>query len=112
MPNKQEKTRDSKGKWLKGSCPNPKGRPKGISITEMVRTKLKDKPEGMDKATYGDMVVQSILKKALKDNDVKMLRTIWAYMDGMPKQHHDVVVEDISDLSEDQKKRLSKRWNG
>lgn len=68
-----------------GPSLNPNGRPKGISITAMVKDKLKECPEGQDKKTYADLVVQAILKKALKDNDTKMLKTIWAYMDGQPE---------------------------
>ena len=72
--------------WEKGVSGNPKGRPKGISITGMIKAKLDECPEGQDKKTYADLVIQSILKKALKDNDTNMLKTIWAYIDGQPTQ--------------------------
>jgi len=72
--------------WVKGVSGNLNGRPKGISITSMVKDKLKECPEGTDKKTYADLVIQAILKKALKDNDTNMLKTIWSYIDGMPTQ--------------------------
>jgi hypothetical protein len=74
------------GKFVKGVSGNPNGRPKGISITAMVKDKLKEKPEGQDEKTYADLIISAILKKALKDNDTNMLKTVWQYIDGMPKQ--------------------------
>ena len=65
---------------------NRNGRPKGISITEMVRKKLGEVSDEKDRATYGDKIVEAILKKATKENDVQMLKAVWAYMDGQPKQ--------------------------
>ena len=70
---------------------NRNGRPKGISITEMVRAKLAEvDPTNKDRKTYGSQVVEAILKRAMKDNDVPMIKAIWSYMDGLPKSSLDV----------------------
>jgi len=91
LPNKigkNRKTRDEKGRFIKGIAPNPKGRPKGsgLSITSLVKKELEKCPEGEDKKTYADLIVKRILSKAIKDGDTRMIEKIWAYMDGMPKQ--------------------------
>ena len=68
---------------------NKGGRPVGsggFSITTLVKKKLQELPEGEDEKTYASIFIQTILDKAIKDNDVQMQKTIWAYMDGLPKQ--------------------------
>ena len=64
---------------------NREGRPKGISITEMVKEAL----EGKDKQTgklWKDLLIDKIFKKAIRNGDQIMLKAIWSYIDGMPKQ--------------------------
>ena len=56
---------------------NRKGRPKGISITEMVKKELEKVPEE-GKETYGKLVVKRILNKAITEGDVQMLKALWA----------------------------------
>lgn len=67
------------------------GRPKGISITEEIRKKLAEVPEGQKK-TYLEILILKILKKAISDEDEQMIKQIWNYIDGMPKQSisHDI----------------------
>lgn len=68
---------------------NRKGRPKGISITEMVRQALEEVEEKTGK-TWKDLIIKRILLKATSDGDVQMLKTIWQYIDGMPQQSTDI----------------------
>lgn len=94
---KQEKTskkksenkviRNEKGQIISGT-PNPNGRPKGsgISITTEIKRKLEEKPEGQDKATYLQLLIKRILKKAVVEGDNHTIKQIWSYIDGMPKQ--------------------------
>jgi len=67
---------------------NKEGRPKGagISITTEIKRKLEEKPEGQDKATYLQLLIKRILKKAVIDGDTTTIKQIWNYIDGMPKQ--------------------------
>lgn len=63
---------------------NIKGRPIGsISITKKIREELAKIPDG-DKKTQLELLVEQVLKKAIKRGDVQMLKMIWAYVDGMP----------------------------
>lgn len=66
--------------FKKGEVANPTGRPpKGYSITEMMKEMLSSKPEV--KETLGKVII----KKAL-EGDITAIKTVWQYMDGMPKQ--------------------------
>jgi len=70
----------------KGVSGNPNGRPKGtISITAAIKKRLQEIPEGQKK-TYLELLLTRILSKAIKDGDTNMIKQIWAYIDGMPKQ--------------------------
>ena len=70
---------------------NRKGRlDGGMSITAMVKRKLNqqivDKNGKTDGTTYADEIIEKIFNKATKDGDVHMLKMIWNYIDGLPKQ--------------------------
>jgi hypothetical protein len=64
---------------------NRNGRPKGISITEIVRNMLSEVPEEQ-KETYAMLLVKRMFHKAIVEGDVQMQKAIWAYMDGLPKE--------------------------
>jgi hypothetical protein len=77
------------GKFVEG---NPGGgRPKGsgISITTAIKNKLEEVPEGQ-KATYLELLISRIMKQAIQDGDQQMIKNIWNYVDGMPKQSTDI----------------------
>lgn len=78
--------RNEKGQIISGT-PNPHGRPKGagISITTEIKRKLQEIPEGQKK-TYLQILIDRILKQAIVDGDDTMIKNIWNYIDGMPKQ--------------------------
>lgn len=57
----------------------------GFSITKMVRDELQN-IEPKTKKTWGELVLRRILLKATSEGDTTMLKSIWAYIDGMPKQ--------------------------
>jgi len=87
-PNKSAETgnpnRQSDGTFGPRNNANPKGRPKRKTLTELIHAKLDDTPDGWEK--LADMVVTKILKE--KDKDI--LKTLWAYTDGLPKQSTDI----------------------
>lgn len=87
-PNTTGDKRDEKGRFIKGIAPNPNGRPRGsgISITTRIKQELEKCPEGEDKKTYLELLVRRILKKAIVDGDQIMIKSIWNYIDGLPKQ--------------------------
>jgi len=68
---------------------NRKGRPKGISITEMVKAALEE-IEPKTGEQWKDLIIKRILFKATVEGDTVMLKAIWSYIDGMPKQNIDL----------------------
>jgi len=78
-PNKYEVKRDAKGKWLPGSVPNPNGRPKRKTLTEMIHAKLDDDDSWKE-------VVGVVLEKVLKDKDKEIIKAFWDHTDGKAPQ--------------------------
>ena len=76
---------------------NRDGRPKGaVSVVEALRRKLKEEiPDGVDKKTYLEALVENIIKKAIDESDVSMMRDIIDRVDGKPKQ----TIDNITDTS-------------
>ena len=72
-----------------GQSGNPNGRPKGLSITAMVREELEKVPEGQEKPAK-ELLVKRILHKAISEGDKEMIKICWNYMDGLPSQGIDV----------------------
>jgi hypothetical protein len=70
---------------------NRDGRPpgSGISITTEIKKKLEEVPDGQ-KATYLELLINRIFKQAIQDGDQQMIKNIWNYIDGMPKQSTDI----------------------
>lgn len=79
------------GKFVKG---NPGGgRPKGsISVVSAIKKKLEECPEGKEK-TYLHYLVEKIMKKAIVDDDVAMIKDIINRVDGMPQQKTDITTD-------------------
>lgn len=63
-----------------GVSGNPAGRPKRKTLTELIHAKLDDTPEAWN------AVVGIVLEKILKEKDKDVLKALWQYTDGMPKQ--------------------------
>ena len=74
--------RDEKGRLLPGNTANPAGRPKGLSLTEAIRRRLKELTPD-DKRTALDFLADNIIQDALEHNNA-MRKLIWNYLDGMP----------------------------
>lgn len=64
---------------------NKEGRPKRKTLTELIHAKLDETPGGWE------AIVKTAISKALTDKEV--LRTLWQYTDGMPKQHTDIDIK-------------------
>ena len=65
---------------------NREGRPVGsISVVSAIKKKLQECPEGKEK-TYLHYLVEKIMKKAVIDDDVSMIKDIIDRVDGKPKQ--------------------------
>ena len=74
--------------WKKGVSGNPAGKPCGaISIVAEIRKRLAMIVNQKTKKTYIQLVVDKIIKKAVRDEDVKMLCDLVDRVDGKPKQN-------------------------
>jgi len=86
--------RNEKGQFIDGNKTG--GTRKGsISITSSIKKELKEIPVG-SKETYLILLIKRILQKAIVEGDVQLLKQIWAYIDGQPKQT--VRVEDDEEM--------------
>jgi len=79
----QSGERDGNGRFLPGH--EGKGGRPSFSITALIKQKLNEVPPGQMK-TYGEQVVEKIMEKAYVNGDVTLLKEIWHYMDGAPRQ--------------------------
>lgn len=70
---------------------NVAGRPtgSGLSLTTEMKRKLAEVPKG-SKASNLEKLIEKIFNLALKEGDQQIIKQIWAYIDGMPKQQTDV----------------------
>ncbi len=76
-------------RWKPGQSGNLNGRPKGLSITEMVREALEEvEPQSGQK--WKDLVIKRILVKAVSEGDANIIKAMWNYIDGMPLQKTDL----------------------
>src|SRR3989344_2335621 len=86
--NNREK-RDDNGRFRPGLSGNPTGRPTGcVSITAEIKKKLQEVPDGQQKS-YLELLINRILKQAVVDGNEQMIKQIWSYVDGPPKQAED-----------------------
>ena len=96
-PVKQEETgRNPDGTFKDGVSGNPNGRPKGLSITQMVRDALEE-VEPKTGITWKDLIIIKIILKAVAEGDTNLIKTIWAYIDGMPVQPNAEIPDDRID---------------
>lgn len=71
-----------------GQSGNPNGRPpKGYSITEMMKEMLNNKPEVKQ-------AIGAVIAAKAMEGDATAIKTLWQYMDGMPKQGIELTGED------------------
>ena len=86
--------------FVKGQSGNPKGRPKGsfTNLTRLLKEKLQDVPDGK-KESYAELLIKSILHKALIEKDHQSQKLIINYVDGLPRQSIDnnVTVNNLAD---------------
>lgn len=81
--------RDKRGRWVKGSSGNPKGRPlKPFAITNEVK-KIMQMKEPVTKKPYLELFAQSVLTRAI-EGDPTCTKLVFQYVDGLPVQNIDV----------------------
>lgn len=84
--------------WPKGKSGNKNGRPlEEQSLTWLMKEFLKTAPEGQKK-TYKQILIEKVYHKAVKEGDPASMRLLWNYMEGMPKQSHELTGANGKDL--------------
>jgi len=85
--NENDSARDGKGRWKKGHCPNPSGRPKGPSITSLLRKMSQEVDfwEEIGEAKRCEILALKIWKWAL-DGNRWAVDVILDRVDGMIEQ--------------------------
>lgn len=85
-PENTGENRDELGRFKPGHSGNPEGKPEGtISIVGSLKKRLSEVPTG-HKKTYLELLIDRILQKAISEGDSQIIKQIWNYIDGMPKQ--------------------------
>jgi len=73
-----------------------KGRVKGTySFIPMLKRELK-KLDGMTNKTKGELVIETLIDKAIKDKDIQAMKELMNRIDGMPNQKVAVDVEGVN----------------
>ena len=73
-----------------------KGRVKGTySFIPMLKRKLKEL-DGMTNKTKGELIIETLIDKAIKDKDIQAMKELMNRIDGMPNQKVAVDVERVN----------------
>lgn len=79
-----------KGKpWQPGQSGNPKGRPKGVTLSDALRRMLATLAPGKTEQTYAEAIARALCKEAVKGN-VLAAKEIADRTEGKPKASLDV----------------------
>jgi len=73
---------------------NAKGRPKGslgLSLSYMLKRKLEEVPEG-EKRNYAELLIDTVLNKALIEKDFNSLKMLWNYIEGLPVAKQEILM--------------------
>lgn len=106
--------RDERGRILPGQrALNPKGKPKGARhFTTLVKEALvllaKDPTTGKSEKVEVLLAKKAVLSAL--SGDTQMLKTIWSYLDGMPKQS--VEIDSVDDETKDKLSEIINKLNG
>jgi len=79
-----------------GQSGNPGGRPKGLSITRLVREKLKEPSARGSSQTNADVVAEVVVNLAKAGNPV-FTPLVWRYVDGDPKQAGEMALRELAE---------------
>ncbi len=81
-----------------GQSGNPKGRPKGVTLSDALRRMLAEAAPGRSEQTYAEAIARALCKQAAKGN-VLAAREIADRTEGKPKQAVDMTVWDWREMA-------------
>ena len=94
---KDQAIRDEKGRWKPGVSGNEDGRPEGsgqpFSLKVMLEKEIQKCPEGQDKKSFALLLIVRMLRQAIQEGDFQMIKLIWNYLEGMPKESTDITTK-------------------
>lgn len=98
MPDKQEETREKNGRWKSGISGNPKGRPKGITMTEIIKD-IGDITEKGNDCSLKELVVRKAYEMAISGN-MRAIEFITERIEGKVKVREDnMAIKPISEIN-------------
>jgi hypothetical protein len=81
--------------FKKGQSGNPSGRPKGLSITRLVREELQKPANPETKTTKAEMLAAMIVNLA-QAGDRVLIPLVWRYVDGEPKDTAEKAIRELA----------------
>lgn len=97
MPDKHDKTREKNGRWKNGVSGNPKGRPKGMTMTELIKD-IGDIVEKGTESTLKERVIKRAYEMAISGN-MRAIEFITERIEGRVKVREDnASVRPISEI--------------
>ena len=88
-------TTDNLRPFKKGKSGNPGGRPKGISITRLVREELQ-KPTAPGSTVTKAEVIAAMVVNLAQAGDRAMIPLVWKYVDGEPKENTEKAIRELA----------------
>lgn len=79
-----------------GQSPNPGGRPKGVSISRLVRDALLQQSADGSGLTKAEKVAEKVVDLAAEGN-MQAIPLVWRYMDGEPKQARELSLRELAE---------------
>jgi len=102
---KQRRREDNLIPYKPGQSGNPAGRPKGsLSLITLLKQQLDEiqKTQTGDKRARAETLVRNIVYAAINERDKDMIKLIFNYIEGMPRQGMDIKHEVKELLTQEQ----------
>jgi len=79
-----------------GQVANPGGRPRGVSISTLIRNQLMEPSPGDPTKTKGEKMAETVVNAAVKGDKV-WGPLVWRYMDGDPKTASELTLRELAE---------------